>query len=816
MPTSNLLSTLTTHGWLEDARYALRTVRRDLGFFAFAAIIMGLAIGATTAVYSVMAPLVLRPLDFEEPDRLVWIANDSGDGLSGQTSRVSNLRDFREMSRSLESIAAFNAFFEYNSYNLTGDGLPERLVGVDVTTDFFDVLGVSLAYGRGFREEEAVDWDVLPSIILTHGYWTRRFGADPNVLGRTITLNDAPVEVVGILPASFDFASTFSPGSQVDFLRPWPVTDQTNNWGNTVFMIGRLVPDASPQAAQAELDQIVSRLKAEQPDRWGLAAVVTGLQEKVSGPIQSALWLLAAGAFSVLLIACANLSNLLLARGPKRRKEMAVRSAMGANRGRLTRQLLMESLVLSLAGAVLGVVIAKVATDAVAASSAFRIPLLASVSVDASAMLFTLGVATVAGVLVGLVPALQASHGTEARVIREDSRSGLESRRSTRVREALVIAEIAVACVLLVGGGLLLRSFTQILDVDLGYQPENAVSWRVSPARTFDSIAPAVAYFDAMADRVAAIPGVEGVGLTDTSPLGRNRSWGIGAHGVSYEEGQGFDAYPRLVDHRYIESMEIPLRAGRGFTPDDRDGTAFVGLLNQEGADALFPGQDPIGQFVVTGGPDPIEIVGVVGNVKHLALEAGSGIEVYLPARQRWYSGMEMVVRSTLPTADLVASVQAALAEVDPALPTDDFASLQSVVDQAVSPRRFILTLLGAFAGTALLLAALGIYGVLSYSVSQRIPEIGVRMALGESASQVQRRVVGRTLALSLTGVVLGAILAGGATRMIASLLYGVAPTDILTFVAVAMLLLGVAGLAGYLPARRAARADPARAFRGA
>jgi putative ABC transport system permease protein len=796
-------------GLAQDARYALRTIRRDLRFFLFAALIIGLGIGANTAVFSVMSPLVLRPLPFADSERLVWVALGTSGGMSSVTSRTSNLRDFRSMSQSFEALTGYYAFFEYSSYNLVGDGQPERLVGVDVAQDFLDVLRVRPMLGRNFTVEEG-NWGGPSVAILTHAFWARRFAADPSIVGSSITLNNQPTEVIGVLPPSFDFASTFTPGSRVDFLRPFPISDETDRQGNTLAIIGRLEPGSTVEGAQAELDDINRRLQAEQPGRWGLGAVVSGLQEQIAGRFRSAMVVLAAAAAAVMLIACANLSNLLLARGPKRQKEMAVRSALGANRHRLVRQLLIESLLLALCGGLIGVFIAFAATRAVAGTSAISIPMLHAVSIDATALWFTLGVSVLAGLLLGIIPALQMSEGGEAAVIRESSRRAGESKRHTRLREVLVVAEMALACVLVVSGGLLLRSFMSVLDVDLGFQPAGTMSWRVDTSRNFESLTAANVFYDQLVANVQAVPGVEAVGLTDTMPLGRNREWGLRAKGVFYEEGQAPTFFPRMVDWRYLEAMRIPLLAGRYLNAYDIGESSPVLIINQAAAERLFPEQDAIGQIVFINGDQEWQVVGVVGNVRHQSLEEASGLEGYLPISQMGdWGALDMVVRSSVPPATLVQNVRAALRATDPTMPTGEFQTLNAVVDRAVSPRRFMLLLLGAFAATALLLAALGIYGVLSYSVTQRTAEIGIRMALGETEARVLGRVMGRTMALASVGVGIGALGSVVAARLIGSLLFGVRPTDALTFSAVMSILLLVSALAGFLPARRAARTDP-------
>ena len=801
-------------GPAEDVRYAFRRIRREPGFFVFAALIIGLGVGANTAVYSVVSPLMLRPLPFDEPDRLVWIANAAEGGMSAVTSRTSNLRDFRERNRSFDAITGYFAFFDYESYNLVGDGQPERLVGVGVAQDFLDVLGVPLLMGRNFVDEEGV-WGGRPAAILTHGFWTRRFDADRAIIGRSITLNGEPTTIIGVLPAWFNFASTFAPASRVDFLRPFPISDETDAWGNTLAMIGRLRPGVTVESAQADLDAVIARLKEENPARWGLNGAVTGLREQIAGDFRTALLLLVAAAGAVLLVACANLSNLLLARGQRRGKELAVRSALGADRLRLLRQLSIESLVLAACGGLVGVLIAVGATRLVTATSAIRIPLLDTIAVDGSALLFTLVVTLAAGFLLGIAPVLMLTSGREAATIHDASRGSTESRRSAAVREVLVVAEVALACILLVGVGLLLRSFAGLLDVQLGFQPAGVMTWRVDTDRNFENRVAAVAFYDQVIASVAAVPGVEGAGLTDTPPLGRNRGWGIRARGVVYAEGQMPSAFPRMVDSGYLDVMRVPLRAGRYFTPQDGPRSDNVIILNETAARTLFPGEDPIGRLVITAGGEDRQVVGVVADVRHRSLEQESGLEMYMPITQSPdFLGLTMVVRSQRPAASLVTDIRAALSDVDAAMPTGDYQSFDAIVDRSVSPRRFILIILGTFAGAALLLAGLGIYAVLSYGVSQRIPEIGIRMALGESAAQVRRRVVGRTMLLAGTGVLIGAISSLVLARLIRSLLFGIEPTDALTFIAMAAILLAVSAFAGYLPARRASSTDPLVALR--
>lgn len=399
--------------------------------------------------------------------------------------------------------------------------------------------------------------------------------------------------------------------------------------------------------------------------------------------------------------------------------------------------------------------------------------------------------------------------------MRDSSRGSSEGRRNTWIRELLVVAEVATACILLVGGGLLLKSFSRVLDVDLGFQPQGVVAWRVDSNQDFETRQEAVAFYDQLVERVENLPGVEAVGLTDCMPLGRNRSWTVRPYGKVYGEGERVPtAFPRIVDHRYLPAMEIPLLAGRQFTPDDDQDDAPVMIINETAARVLFPGQDPVGQFASLGGDSPWEVVGVVADVRHQSLETGSGLEMYLPNTIMMWGTLDMVVRSPLPVEALLGPVRGVIRATDPTIPTGDYQTLTAVVNRAVSPRRFTLLLLGSFAGTALLLAALGIYGVLSYNVSQRIPEIGIRMALGESGGQVLGRVVGRTMALAGVGATVGLAGSFALSRLMASMLFGVEATDGVTFVSMTAALLLVSALAGFLPARRAARTDPMVALR--
>ena len=810
----------------QDLRFGARMLLKNPGFTLIAVLTLALGIGATTAVFTVVNALLLRPLPFREPGRLVWISSNrnpapaaggsltaaEGD-LSGVTTQVGHFEDWRKLNQSFDDLAAYFAFFDYGSYTLTGSGEPERLSGVGVTQNFLDLLGVSPEIGRGFSDDECV-WNGRGAALLSHSYWERRFGADPAVVGRTITLNDKPTTIVGVLPSSFDFASVFSPGSRIDLLIPFPICEETNRWGNTLAVIGRLKPGVSIASAQAEFDLLTPQLQRAHPERNRNGARLTSLQEQISGHFRAAFIVLFAAVGCVLLVACTNLSNLLLARATSRRKEIAIRVAMGADRSRLIRQMLTESLLLAGCGAALGLPLAFIATRTLAATHAISIPLLQSVHIDAGALTFTLVAALATGLLFGMVPALQVSRWDVHESLKDASRGSSEGGRGGWLRGALVISEVALACVLLVGAGLLIRSFLRLLEVDPGFRPEQAAAWRIEMGPKYETPAQQDAFYREIVRQVEAIPGVESVGLTDALPLGRNRSWGVAAKGQTYTPETYPVALPRLIDPGYIRTMKIPLRAGREFTAHDTADTQKVLVINETMAERLWPDRDAVGQIALLG-REEWQVVGVVGNVRHSALDQGAGMEMYLPmAQNRDWGSMDLVVRARLPIESLVPSVQAALRGVDADLPVSDFQPLEQLVDRAVSPRRFVTLLLGGFALLALVLAALGIYGVISYSVKQRTNEIGIRIALGASAAAVLKLVIGQGVKLTLIGLVIGLGAALVLTRVLSTLLFGVKATDPMTFVGIALLLGGVAFVACYIPARRATKVDPMVALR--
>jgi len=799
---------------LHDLRYTLRTLRRDAGFAIFAMLIIALGIGASSTVFSVLDALLVKPLPFKDPGTLVWIANRTqidGD-LSGATLQVGRFLDFRQRNRTFADIAGYFAFYGVGDSKLTGDGEPERLSSVPVSQNFFPLLGVQPQLGRQFTADEC-KWNGPHVVMLSHGLWVRRFGSDPSIVGRTIRLDNADTTVVGVLPASFDFAAIFAPGTHVDLFAPFPLTRETDRWGNTLAVVGRLKHGAAIGPAQAEADVLGAQITRENPHSNSLDPKLTFLREHVSGRTRPALMVLVCAVAVMMLIVCANLSNLLLARAAARRKEVAIRMALGAPRKRLIRQLLTESLVLTGAGSLFGFALAILAARAVAHLDAFNIPLLTTVNVNPVVLGFTILAALVTGVVLSVAPTLYAALVAPGFALGQ--RGSDEGKGHAWARAALVVSEIAFACVLLVGAGLLTRSLLRVLEVDPGFRPESAAAWRVDPDPQYKTQAQQNAYFDEILHTVRAIPGVQSAGLTDVLPLGHNRSWGAGAKGQVYKDADYPTAFVRVVSDGYLQAMGMTLKKGRDFTERDTlTGAVPVMMINETLARHLWPGQDPIGKSIVG---DCVngdrQVVGVVGDVRHVALEQSSGSEMYMPIRQcQDWGSVDLVVRSTLPLPVMSQRVEAALRPLIPALPRASMRPLTRLVDRALSPRRFVVLLLTGFAAFALVLVSLGIYGVVSYSVTRRTPEIG--MALGAQGTRVQRQIVTGTLGLAAIGIVIGALASAIAAHALSSLLFGVTFADPSTFVAATLVMLAVAGLAGYLPARRASRIDPMVALR--
>jgi putative ABC transport system permease protein len=796
---------------LSNLKFAVRQLAKSPGFAAVALITLGLGIGACTAMFSIANAVLFRPLPFKDPERLVWIENVGKGGMSARTTRADTFKAWREENTSFEAVAGYFAFYDFvRRQTLTGAGEPERLRGVGVSDNFLDVLGIRMAMGRNFTADEC-RFNGPPVAILSHALWMRRFGGDPTVVGRALTMNDQAVTIVGVLPASFDFDSVFAPGQEIDLLRPFPIAPETARQGNTLFGIGRLKPGVTVAAAQADLKVISERFKQSIGYNGTLGARVSPLSDALRGGFRTAFYVLGGAVACVLLIACVNLSNLLLTRINARRQEFAVRIALGASQRHLVQQALVESLLLAFAGSLIGVPAAVWATGALARLQTFGVPLLQNASVDPLALGVTIALTGLAGIACGVLPALHLSGGGALQQNATHQRTA--GRSSAAARNALVVVEVALACMLLVGASLLFRSFSALLQVDLGFQPDHAMAWRVDSPRGFDSLTAANEYLDGAVRTVAGLPGVQAVGLSDVLPLGRNRTWGVRAKGIEYPPGAGPTAFPRMVDEHYLQAMQIPLRAGRFFDARDTASSEKVTIINETLARSLWPDRDPIGQEITQNGGT--RVIGVVGNVRHGSLEEAGGNEMYFHYRQSGdWQGMEMVVRSTRPPQSLVPEVRAALATYDPSLPTGEFYELEHLIDNAVAPRRLTTELLGFFSVLALTLAAIGLYGVIAYSVAQRTQEIGIRMAVGAQRRDVLELVLSGGLKLVAIGIALGLTGAFALTRMLETMLFGVTAHDPVVFAGNAALLIVVAGVACAVPALRATRVDPIVALR--
>jgi predicted permease len=622
------------------------------------------------------------------------------------------------------------------------------------------------------------------------------------------------VTVVGVLPASFDFGSVFAPGMKVDMFVP-AVMDFWRTWGNTLAIVGRLKPGLSVAQAQDEADRLFPHLKVVHPDWYeDYASDLTTLKDHVSGKLRRSLVVLWFAVGVILLIVCVNLSNLQLCRAAARSKELAMRRALGASRGRLIRQLLTESLVLSIAGAALGLCFAFAIVFYIAHQGSMTLPLLASIRVDGASLGWTLVIAVTAGVLFGVAPALKMSGGNIQHALK-DNASGMGAGRShERFRATLVVSEIALACVLLVGAGLLLRSFLRVLDVDLGFQPSHAASMQVD-YEDGGKLATRGVILQEMLRRISALPGVESAGIADMLPLDRNRSWGLVAVGGDSSKDRDASALVYLVTPGYIPTLGMHLREGRDFAWNDTPDSQHIIIINQAAARREWPGQDPIGKMAYGIEKNPVRVIGVIANVRESGLEVASSPEVYIPMTQNADAeGATLVVRTLAAPESLASSILVTLRTLNPGQPATEFRPLQSLVDHAVSPRRFFALLVTIFAGLGVLLAALGIYGVISYSVTQKTQEIGVRMALGATTGRVMRDVLANTMRLTLAGIVLGTAASLAVGRLIASLLYSTSPWDARTFLSMVLALVAVALVSGYFPARRASRVSPMTALR--
>jgi predicted permease len=817
---------------LQDLRYTLRTLSRDRGFTIVAILILALGIGANVAVFSVVNTLLLRPLPFPDARQLVWIAPPPTTcGLSCATYSTDAYDEFRTYSRSYQDVTGYFAFSGPGNLNLSLGGAPVPASSIDVIANFFQVLGVQPAMGRLFTADDARGSPQV--VLLTDAWWRRQFNADPAIVGKAFDINGQQTTVIGVLPKTFDFGAVFAPGTKVDAFTPLGLYGPARDWGNIVTMIGRLKPGVS--LAQARGDAAAAAPHMCWNNRYAQSCgdyakdgvVPVALKEYVSGKLHRSLVVLWSAVAAILLIACVNLSNLLLARAASRSKEFAMRGALGASRARIVRQLLTESLVLSGAGALVGLGLALALVAWLAHQGAIALPLLSSVRIDSAALGWTVLIAVFAAVLFGLVPGLRMAGGNLHESLKDSGVGTGLGRRHERIRAVLVVTEVALACVLLVGAGLLLRSFLKVLNVDLGFQPARAAAINVNYDDSVPndkdgklSAARRGVIFQQVIARVSAIPGVEAAGMVDYLPLGQNRAWGTpNPKGRKWGKGEiktGPLVY--VITPGYLRAMGTGIR-GRDFTWDDGPNGERVVMINKSFARFLasvgpWQDHDALNKELETGNRDALRVVGVVDDVHEESVEGDAGWQIYYPATQEVPSGVQLVVRSSMDPASHATSVLYALRQLNPNQTAAEFKPISLLVSHSVSPRRFFMLLVGSFAGLGLLLAALGIYGVISYSVTQRTQEIGVRMALGATMGRVQKEVLRSTLRLAITGVLLGSAASLVVARLIASLLFATSPWDAATYVLVVATLLAVALISGYIPARRASRINPTVALR--
>jgi predicted permease len=795
-----------------DIRYAFRTLRRDAGFTAFALAIMALGIGASATVFSLVNGVLLRPLPFHDPSRLVWIDNigDNGDDL--WRIQVSHFVDLGAESRSLSGVAGYYGYYSSGGTVLTSDGGDtQRLTAVPVTCNFFPFLGVTPRLGRSFSADECAS-DSISATMLTDKTWREQFAADPSIVGRIVTIDAQPVRVIGVLPASFDFASVFTPGASVDLFTPYALSERHNLNGNTLGVVGRLAPGVSIDQARTELVALGKRLTDEYPRRNTLRPYLHSLDEHVNGHVRPALIVLAFAVAAVMLIVALNLASLQFARMTARGRELAVRLALGASRGRLIRQTLTESLILATGGATLGVAVGLFGTRYLSRLRAFDIPLLARVTVDLRALGAAAIVALATGVIVGVLPALQTPADPND-ALKEGARGASRGGRHARVRSTLVVVEIAAALVLLVASSLLLRSFVRALDADLGFAPGHLARLRVDPAAALPNRVTATAYYSEVVRRIRALPGVADASLSDMLPFTGDRSWAMPQEGKTYQRGQNPEGHVRVIGTGYFRTMGIPIRAGRDFTDGDTKDAMPVTIINESMAHTLWPDRSALGQRIRQGDL-LLTVVGVVGNVRYAALESPFAGEVYFPLAQYYSSRVDVVARTSLPLNELAASARTALASFAPVAARSQWSSMQELIDKVASPRRFVVVLLAGFAAFAVVLAALGIYALISYGVTQRRQEIGIRIALGASARNVRGSIMRSTLRLAAAGMVLGVAGATVVVPAMRGLLFGVTWSDPASFAGALLILSIVAAAAGLLPAHRASQVDPSVALR--
>ncbi|MBO0861662.1 MAG: ABC transporter permease [Chloracidobacterium sp.] len=803
------------HSFWQDLRYGARTLLKNPGFTLIAVMTLALGIGANTAIFSVVNGVLLSALPYPQPEQLamVW-CNNQRQGIPDDITSYPNFVDWRDRNKTFQGMAGVTS----DRYNLTGTGEPEEIRAATVSINFFKLMGVNPALGRAFTpEEEQPGRDRV--VVLSHSLWQRRFGADPGILNKTITLSDEPYVVVGIMPSGFQFpekTEIWGPLAPDEGMR----SDKAR-FGFFLPVVGRLKSGVTRAQAQADLDVIANQIEKQFPDMAGYGVNVVPMLENTVGPIRRSLMVLFVAVLFVLLIACANVANLLLARGSVRRREVAVRAALGAGRWRIVRQLLTENMLLAVLGGALGVLLAWWGLRLLVNLKPANIPRLEDIRLDGRVLWFTLALSLLTGLIFGLTPALQTTHFKLSESLKEGSHTGTGGRRAQRIREIFIVVEVALTLALLVGAGLLVRSFWRLQRVDPGFRTDHLLTLRVTLwGSKYRQGAQAVSFYEQLQERLAALPGVVSASATSDIMLRR----------LATSAGFTIENRPRdpnelalelpfdRAQPNYFQTMGIQMLKGRAFTAQDSRDTPRVAIVNETFVKRYFPNEDPIGKRFTfgSGGPNArwITIVGVVRDTKRQGLDQPVRIESWMPLAQMPAGSMDVVLRTKGDPSPLGNVARETVWSLDRNLPIPSIQTLEQILSERVAQRRLNMLLLALFALVALILAAVGVYGVMNYAVTQRAHEIGVRVALGARTSDVLRLIVGHGMKLALAGVVIGLIATLVLTRLMASLLFDISATDPITFMAIAALLFMAALAACWIPARRASKVDPMVALR--
>jgi predicted permease len=805
----------------QDIRYGARVLAKHKGFTAIAVLTLALGIGANTAIFSVVNELLLRPLPYPDADRVVMVWEVTPSGRHENTTSRGNFRTWREQNQSFEAMAAFSD----QRLNLTGDGVPEEVPVQFVTPELFQILGIQPLVGRLITQAD-VDPQKGQVALLSYGLWQRRFGGDPAIVGKVIKLHGAPFNVIGVMPADFQWhiKKRSGTGKSPDL---WTVLSMPSSGpslrGRFLSVVAKLKPNVSRVQAENDVKTIEARIAQDAPEyNKGYGVEVIPLREQLVGNARSALLILLGAVGFVLLIACANVANLMLARAADREKEIALRTALGAHRLRIVRQLLTESLLLALSGSVLGLALAWLGIRALIAISPRDLVSFQSVGINLTVLCWTLGISLATGILFGLAPALEAARINLNDALKEGGKGGGgQNARSRRLRGAFVVAEVALALVLLSSAGLLVKSFIRLQNIDTGFQTDNILTMVVPLSTTkYPEDPQVISFFRQAHERIKALPGVEAVGIVNYLPLygGLGSATGFKVEGRPIPPpGQGPSTNVRVSDTGYFSAMGIPLLRGRNFSDLENTEAKHVVLINQAMVQKYFPGEDPIGKRIdvaMFDKPNPTEIIGVVGDVRYDSLTDKPEPTVYFPHPDLTYGFMTLVIRTSTEPTSIAAAVQREVRAIDADQPVADVRSMNQVMSETRSRARFNTLLLGLFAALATLLAAVGIFGVMNYSVTLRTHEIGLRIALGAAPARVLLLILRQGLVLTLIGIAIGLGGAIALTRLVSGLLFDVKATDPVTFSVIVVLLGIVSLIACYIPARRATRVDPLVALR--